>query len=76
VAGLLTGVDVGKALADQPDDGRVYLLPDACLSEGTFLDGRSLADLPRPVQVVATDGRSLRLALDAHLGHLGVEVGG
>ena len=68
VAGLLTGVDVGRALADQPDDGRVYLLPDACLSEGTFLDGRTLADLPRPVQVVATDGRSLRLALDAHLG--------
>ncbi len=68
VAGLLTGVDVGKALADQPDDGRVYLLPDACLSEGTFLDGRTLADLPRPVQVVATDGRSLRLALEAHLG--------
>jgi hypothetical protein len=41
-----------------------YLLPDACLNEGRFLDGLTLADLPRPVEVVPTDGGSLRLALD------------
>ena len=33
VAGLLTGADLARVLADQPD-GHRYLLPDACLSEG------------------------------------------
>jgi hypothetical protein len=35
-----------------------------CLSEGRFLDGTTLADLPRPVEVVATDGLALRAALE------------
>jgi putative radical SAM enzyme (TIGR03279 family) len=64
VAGLLTGVDLARALAAEPNDQR-YLLPDACLSEGRFLDGLTLADLPIPVEVVPTDGRSLRVLLDA-----------
>jgi len=63
VAGLLTGEDLARALAAQPDDRR-YLLPDACLSEGRFLDGLTVADLPRQVEVVATDGASLRAVLD------------
>ncbi len=63
VAGLLTGEDLARALADGPPGTR-YLLPDACLNEGRFLDGLTLADLPRPVEVVPTDGRSLRAALD------------
>ncbi len=63
VAGLLTGEDLACALADIHDGPRC-LLPDACLNEGRFLDGLTLADLPRPVEVVPTDGRSLRLALD------------
>ncbi len=63
VAGLLTGEDVARALADVPATSRC-LLPDACLNEGRFLDGLTLADLPRPVEVVPTDGRSLRAALD------------
>ena len=46
------------ALADQPE-GHRYLLPDVCLSNGRFLDGGSPADLPRPVEVVATDGHQL-----------------
>jgi putative radical SAM enzyme (TIGR03279 family) len=62
VAGLLTAVDVARTLADEPE-GQRYLLPDACLSKGRFLDGGTLADLPRPVEVVATDGLSLRRAL-------------
>jgi putative radical SAM enzyme (TIGR03279 family) len=62
VAGLLTGHDLIRALEHEPDDHR-YLLPDACLSEGRFLDGKTLADLPRNVEVVPTDGRSLREAL-------------
>ena len=63
VAGLLTGEDVARALATAPPGIR-YLLPDACLNEGRFLDGLTLADLPCPVEVVPTDGHSLRAALD------------
>ena len=40
--------------------GHRYLLPDVCLSEGRFLDGTTVADLPRPVEVVPTDGIALR----------------
>jgi putative radical SAM enzyme (TIGR03279 family) len=64
VAGLLTGGDVARALAGRPDAHR-YLLPDACLSEGRFLDDLSLDDLPVAVEVVPADGRSLRHALEA-----------
>ncbi|MGA2306910.1 MAG: DUF512 domain-containing protein [Acidimicrobiales bacterium] len=63
VAGLLTGEDLARALSTSPRDTR-YLLPDACLNEGRFLDGLTLADLPRAVEVVPTDGHSLRAALD------------
>jgi len=63
VAGLLTGEDLARSLAASPDGPR-YLLPDACLNAGRFLDGLTLADLPRPVEVVPTDGASLRTALD------------
>ncbi len=62
VAGLLTGADVARALADG-EEGRRYLLPDVCLSEGRFLDGMSVADLPRRVEVVPADGAALRRAL-------------
>jgi putative radical SAM enzyme (TIGR03279 family) len=65
VAGLLTGEDLARALAaeSQAEPTR-YLLPDACLNEGRFLDGLTLADLPRPVEVIPSDGGSLRQALD------------
>jgi putative radical SAM enzyme (TIGR03279 family) len=63
VAGLLTGEDVARASAEVPDASRC-LLPDACLNEGRFLDGLTLADLPRQVEVVPTEGGSLRVALD------------
>jgi len=49
-------------LAAEPEDHR-YLLPDVCLSEGRFLDGTTVADLPREVEVVPTDGIALRKAL-------------
>ncbi|MHB8294510.1 MAG: DUF512 domain-containing protein [Acidimicrobiales bacterium] len=64
VTGLLVGADVAGELESQRSGGR-FLLPDACLSEGRFLDGLTLADLPRPVEVVASDGASLRQALEA-----------
>jgi putative radical SAM enzyme (TIGR03279 family) len=63
VSGLLTGTDLSTVLSDQPE-GHRYLLPDSCLSEGRFLDDLTLADLPRTVEVVATDGLSLRRALE------------
>jgi putative radical SAM enzyme (TIGR03279 family) len=62
VAGLLVGEDLSRALQAEPE-GHRYLLPDVCLSKGVFLDGLSVADLPRPVEVVPTDGASLRRAL-------------
>ncbi len=62
VTGLLTGSDVAAALAVEPPDDR-YLLPDVVLSNDTFLDGMTVADLPRRVEVVPTDGSSLVAAL-------------
>jgi putative radical SAM enzyme (TIGR03279 family) len=68
VTGLMTGVDIARVLDHEPV-GHRYLLPDVCLSEGRFLDGMTLAELPRPVEVVPSDGYSLRVALH------GAEVG-
>ena len=66
VTGLITGADVSAVLATQPD-GHRYLLPDVCLSdEGRFLDGITIDELPRIVEVVPTDGISLRNALNEH----------
>ena len=62
VAGLLVGEDIASTLANQPE-GHRYLLPDVCLSQGMFLDGTRPGDLPRPVEVVPTDGVALRKAL-------------
>jgi putative radical SAM enzyme (TIGR03279 family) len=65
VTGLMTGADVTRVLAAEPE-GHRYLLPDVCLSdEGRFLDGPTIDDLPRPVEVVATDGAALRAAVEA-----------
>lgn len=63
VTGLMVGEDLARTLAEQPA-GHRYLLPDVCLSQGRFLDGLTPADLPRPVEVVGTDGVSLRRALE------------
>jgi NifB/MoaA-like Fe-S oxidoreductase len=63
VAGLMTGQDLQSALVDVPATS-VCLLPDVCLSEGRFLDGLTLDDLPRPVMTVATTGSDLRAALE------------
>jgi NifB/MoaA-like Fe-S oxidoreductase len=62
VTGLLTGADIGRVLRDAPADRR-YLLPDVALSRGRFLDGATVDDLPRPVEVVATDGAALVAAV-------------
>jgi NifB/MoaA-like Fe-S oxidoreductase len=62
VTGLMVGQDLARVLADEPV-GHRYLLPDVCLSGGLFLDGLGVDDLPRPVDVVPTDGIALRRAL-------------
>ncbi len=62
VTGLLTGTDVRRALDHAEPAGRI-LLPDVCLSEGRFLDGVRLDELPAAVEVVETDGAALRRAL-------------
>lgn len=63
VTGLMVGADIARRLESEPADHR-YLLPDVCLSGGTFLDGTTVDQLPRPVEVVSTDGISLRAALE------------
>ncbi|HQV56987.1 MAG TPA: DUF512 domain-containing protein [Ilumatobacteraceae bacterium] len=63
VTGLMVGADLQRVLAEQPSDHR-YLLPDVCLNDDRFLDGLTVADLPRPVEVIPTDGASLRHALE------------
>jgi NifB/MoaA-like Fe-S oxidoreductase len=62
VTGLLTGEDVTRALGTV-DAGDRVLLPDVVLSNDRFLDGSSVDDLPRAVEVVGTDGASLVAAL-------------
>lgn len=62
VAGLLVGEDLNRVLADAPADHR-YLLPDVCLTGGRFLDGTTPEELPRPVEIIPTDGVALRRAL-------------
>lgn len=67
VSGLMVGADLSRTLAGEPA-GHRYLLPDVCLSDdGRFLDGLSVHDLPRPVEVVETDGLALRRALTARI---------
>jgi putative radical SAM enzyme (TIGR03279 family) len=63
VSGLMVGADLTRVLAAEPG-GHRYLLPDVCVNEGRFLDGTPVAALPRPVEVVPTDGISLRQALE------------
>jgi putative radical SAM enzyme (TIGR03279 family) len=64
VTGLLVGEDLAPVLAAQPA-GHRYLLPDVCLSGGLFLDGTKPEDLPRPVEIIRSDGISLRQALQS-----------
>ncbi len=66
VTGLMVGSDLTRVLLHEPP-GHRYLLPDVCLSEGRFLDGLTVADLPHPVEVIPTDGIALRRALNAEV---------
>ena len=66
VAGLMVGADVKREIVAHPEVGE-FLLPDVCLSEGRFLDGMTVDELPPNVTVVPTDGASLRRILDRSL---------
>ena len=63
VTGLLVGEDINIALAGLDSDCEIYL-PDVCLSDGRFLDGKTVADLVRPVHVVPTNGHTLRQIIE------------
>jgi putative radical SAM enzyme (TIGR03279 family) len=73
VTGLMTGEDVARILAAEPQ-GHRYLLPDVCLSdEGRFLDGTTIDELPRVVEIIETDGIALRSAIEPASAHAGTE---
>ena len=55
VTGLMVGEDLARVLADEPD-GHRYLLPDVCLSGAGSSTAPTPDDLPRPVEIVPTDG--------------------
>jgi hypothetical protein len=59
---LLVGEDLARVLETEPE-GHRYLLPDVCLSGGQFLDGSRPDALPRPVEIVPTEGGALRRAV-------------
>ena len=65
VTGLMVGEDLIRVLSKEPE-GHRYLLPDVCLSGGRFLDGMTPSDLPRKVEIIPTDGASLKDALTAN----------
>jgi putative radical SAM enzyme (TIGR03279 family) len=62
VAGLLAGQDVARVAASRTEER--LLLPDVCLSNGRFIDGVPLAELDARIEVVETNGRALRRALE------------
>ena len=62
VTGLLTAEDIERAMLQV--GARRWILPDVCLTEGRFLDGRSPGSLPEQVEVIETSGRALRQLLE------------
>jgi len=64
VAGLMTGADLARTMLESGLEGRRYVIPDVCLSEGRFLDGLTPAELPALVDIVPTSGLALREYLD------------
>lgn len=63
VSGLMVGEDIRSVMLSHVECD-VFLLPDVCLSEGRFLDGMTLEDLPSSAVVLPTDGHALRNFLE------------
>jgi len=61
VAGLMTFSDIDRVLKQAPRD-RVYVLPDVCLNDGRFLDGKMINELAEMhnIRVIPATGSSLR----------------
>jgi putative radical SAM enzyme (TIGR03279 family) len=61
VAGLMTFSDIERTLKHAPQD-RVYVLPDVCLNNGRFLDGKMIGDLTEThnIRVIPATGSALR----------------
>ena len=55
----MVGEDIARTI-NSLDPSGTYLLPDVALSENRFLDGLKVEDLPGTIQVMATEGSSLR----------------
>ena len=66
VAGLMVGEDLKRTIAAHGDID-LFLLPDVCISEGRFLDGVTVDELPGTIEVVPTDGVALRRILERSL---------
>lgn len=68
VAGLLTYEDIVRAT--DPQEKALYLLPDVCLNDGRFLDGATIGDLRRSldVEVLTSSGAALRHRLETLIG--------
>ncbi len=66
VAGLMVGSDLRREI-EANTDVELFLLPDVCLSEGRFLDGVTLDELPGRIEVVPTDGVALHRILERSL---------
>ena len=71
VCGLMTGVDVERALGGAPEASSA-LLPDVALEDGLFIDGASLASVSKScgvnIRPIEVDGGSLVSALTEELG--------
>ena len=63
VTGLLTGADVAARARRRARRATATCCPTSCSRTAGSSTARTLADLPRPVEVVATDGASLVAAL-------------
>ena len=65
VAGLLTFEDIVSQVALSQRD-HLFLLPDVCLNSGRFLDGATIEDLAKlvNVRVIPSTGQALRQQLD------------
>ncbi len=61
----MTGEDVARVLAAEPVWASVPVARCLPVDDGRFLDGLTVGGLPRPVEVIATDGLALRAALGA-----------
>ena len=65
VAGLMTFSDIDRVLKQAPRD-RVYVLPDVCLNDGRFLDGKMINELAEMhnIRVIPATGSALRDFID------------